>query len=658
MSKRVTLRVRMELLSDTVFGAGFSIPGGEDISVCRDAEGWPYLKGSTFKGLLRESAENWLVWTGGAEADLAAVFGEGGWDGTDDGRRLHLTELRLANRPAGAEDCFAERAFTSMENGTAKDGTLRLARCIVSGLAFEGTLSCLEADAEFVKNALAAIKWVGTMRSRGFGRVRVTCEAAKSDRTLPSVSDAHCIRYRLHTESPVLVTDLSRSSGNSFETYGCIPGSAIRGMIVSELSAEAGEWFDKNRIALLADKTRFLDAFPLRGDYAPIPSPKGFYEDKQETGDIENVLRTGGVKAGQKRAKLGSFCAVDGNMLRCWSASSGGATRIARGAGDKDTEMFQTRHLGAGQDFEGYILLDDASLSEKVSGCLADTVWLGADRYGGFGKCSVTALEALDAPKYIGAYGVKSQGELSETIYMLALSPLSMLDEYGETCGIDEDKLTTLLGVGEVEIELCATTTVEYGGYNRTWRCRVPVSQMYDRGSVFKLRCDRAPELSALRRLEAEGLGVRRAEGFGQVLFLSKERYERIDKKETGKRAEKKADSTAAAIRRARYEWVMKNAPKVARSKASKSQIGTIQALCEKALALGGNWGELKAHLDKNLNDRGAKHRARFEKINELVTGVMERPLSETLDASCEDTNEEKLRLLILLFDHSRKEGV
>ena len=51
----VTIQVTMELLSDTIFGSGYSIPGGEDVAVCRDERGYPYFKGSTLKGLLRES---------------------------------------------------------------------------------------------------------------------------------------------------------------------------------------------------------------------------------------------------------------------------------------------------------------------------------------------------------------------------------------------------------------------------------------------------------------------------------------------------------------------------------------------------------------------------------------------------------------------------
>lgn len=39
------MKIRMELLSDAIFGNGMSIPGGEDISVLKDAQGFPYFKG-------------------------------------------------------------------------------------------------------------------------------------------------------------------------------------------------------------------------------------------------------------------------------------------------------------------------------------------------------------------------------------------------------------------------------------------------------------------------------------------------------------------------------------------------------------------------------------------------------------------------------------
>ena len=73
------LSVRMELLSDTLFGSGFSLSGGVDLSAKRDEEGFPYVSGTTFKGLLREGLENLLCWSGKDAALADELLGEGGY---------------------------------------------------------------------------------------------------------------------------------------------------------------------------------------------------------------------------------------------------------------------------------------------------------------------------------------------------------------------------------------------------------------------------------------------------------------------------------------------------------------------------------------------------------------------------------------------------
>lgn len=659
MSGQTTLRVTMELLSDTIFGSGFSIPGGEDIAVCRDTEGYPYLKGSTLKGLLRESLENYLVWTGGDEAELNALLGESGWSGADDGRRIHLTELTLDQRPDDPEECFSSRMFTSLENGIVKERTLRAAACIHSGQAFTGELTCRSEDVSLVQHALAGIKWAGTMRSRGFGRVRVcgTVAETKTEKRL-QLPAAHCIHYRLRTESPVLITDLDRSRENSYETRNYIPGSAIRGMVISALAAQEPEWFQGHRVDLLSDGTRFLNAVPAPEGTVPLPSIKGFYEDKEET-RFETVVKDGAFSPGLKRAKLGSFCALEGDTVRFWSTTSDGATRIGRkvNSGEEKT-MFQTRGIGAGQDFEGYILLDDPELAGMISSVLADTIWLGADRYDGFGKCSVTTLETAGEPAWIEAYGYSAQEQVGRKLYLLAVAPFTMLDRAGEPCGLDADVLAGKLGVSGVKILHCSTSVAEHGGYNRTWKCREPAVRMYDQGSIFQIECGEAPALEKLRALEREGIGIRRAEGFGQILFLRTDLFEGLRRKQTSKEEGSLEESDAVIARRARYRWVMENAGTLTTGKLSRSQIGSIQSLCEKAISNSGDLTELDTYLEKNLTGRGVRHGARFQKAGTLIREVLDMPLPQTLgleDNAVEDSCVERLKLLCLLFDYSRK---
>ncbi|MEG2679233.1 MAG: hypothetical protein RR949_04770, partial [Oscillospiraceae bacterium] len=465
-----------------------------------------------------------------------------------------------------------------------------------------------------------------------------------------------CIHYRLRSVTPVLMTDLSRSRGNAYETRGYLAGGAIRGMVIGTLAQENPTWFAAHKLALLSEQTRFLDAVPNPTQLPALPAIKGYYEDKAET-RFESVVIDGAFTPGLKRAKLGTFCALDGDIIRHWRAKSGGVTRIQRNVKSEtgDTRPFQTRYLDAGQEFEGYILLEDATLAPELSKAFSPTVWLGADRYEGFGKCSVTTLEATAAPKWAECYGCREQKEIGETVYLLALSQLTMLDDCGNPCGLDEEKLAELLGVRTAKIEFCSTSMSEYGGYNRAWECRAPSMRMYDRGSIFRIVCDRAPELAKLQAVERRGLGIRKAEGCGQILFFSAARFERLRKQPAEEENGTAATSRAAEIRQKKYQWVEDYEQVLRSGKLSKSQLGSIQSLCEKAIANRGDTQELLGFLEKNKNERGAAHGSRFEQIAGFVNQVVSSPLSQTLDVDCDDSVTARLELLCLLFNYSRK---
>lgn len=185
------LFIEMTLQSDAVFGNGLSMPGGEDIATQMDDQGFPYLKGNTLKGMFREELINLLAWTGKEKEEtdrmVCTLMGEGGSEQLDESRKVRFSDLTLHPELRKAvEEETAElsehivmftytRDFTSLEDGMAKEGSLRQCRCVKSGLHFYGTCVCDEQDAELVKEVLALIKWVGTMRNRGFGKVSISC---------------------------------------------------------------------------------------------------------------------------------------------------------------------------------------------------------------------------------------------------------------------------------------------------------------------------------------------------------------------------------------------------------------------------------------------------------------------------------------------------
>lgn len=188
------MKIKMELKSDAIFGNGSSIPGGEDISVLCDDYGFPYYKGGTFKGVFREELFHYLMWTGDdesqAQTKVAQLLGKSGDDTLVDNGKLVFSDFCLSDtvkayvlseiggkNPQAVQDSFTNlRTFTSIEEGMASDGSLRMARCVNKGIYFYSEVKCDEENQELVENALKLVKWIGTMRNRGFGKVQITVE--------------------------------------------------------------------------------------------------------------------------------------------------------------------------------------------------------------------------------------------------------------------------------------------------------------------------------------------------------------------------------------------------------------------------------------------------------------------------------------------------
>lgn len=198
------MRIGMTLESDTIFGSGVSDPAGADIGVQTDAQGFPYYKGSTFKGLFRETMEEYFSWTGmgdaAARSEMDRLLGSGGSDAdapeklsfsdfclSESVRRIVWDEIVQTLETEGITEEQKEvaagmvrsavtnrRVFISIsENGMTQKGSLRSADCINKGLTFYSEIECSGKDRDLVLDILSAIKWVGTMRNRGFGKVKM-----------------------------------------------------------------------------------------------------------------------------------------------------------------------------------------------------------------------------------------------------------------------------------------------------------------------------------------------------------------------------------------------------------------------------------------------------------------------------------------------------
>ena len=188
-----SMGIKMKLISDTVFGSGISVPGGENISLLCDRYGFPYYKGSTFKGVFREELMRYLEWIGGTQEEIAKkleyFLGKSGDSNLKAPNKLVFSDFTLsdavkaqildeigADSPEIVMDSLSHiRTFTKIgEDGMAVDKSLRYCRCVNKGLVFYSVVSCEKEDQEIIQNVLKLVKWIGSMRNRGFGKVKIS----------------------------------------------------------------------------------------------------------------------------------------------------------------------------------------------------------------------------------------------------------------------------------------------------------------------------------------------------------------------------------------------------------------------------------------------------------------------------------------------------
>lgn len=195
-------KILVKLLTETIFGSGYSIPGSVDLEIVYDENGFPFMKAKTFKGNLREEMENVVKVLGRDDRLIKGLLGDEN-QGQEVWRNLKFSDCRLREnirktlkygidsdeiKPFEIKDALTQiRRFTSTEiDGSVKKGSLRQLRVIKKGLEFEVELSCerklSEEELEILAFSVKSLKHMGTMRTRGKGEVDcrfLICEASE-----------------------------------------------------------------------------------------------------------------------------------------------------------------------------------------------------------------------------------------------------------------------------------------------------------------------------------------------------------------------------------------------------------------------------------------------------------------------------------------------
>mgnify|MGYP003302951981 CR=1 FL=1 len=365
---------------------------------------------------------------------------------------------------------------------------------------------------------------------------------------------AEYLRYVIKTVEPIRISDDSISQSGQTDTLRYIPGTSIRGLVINALAKE--EDFEDIKENLFSKDINYLNAYPIveKKKLIPaekdsvaekkelilskkdsviekkelIPSPKGFYEDKGEQ-DIQNVVVKGKFKDGYKRASLGRYCYIENGCIYYYNINTGSDMKIKINLEQSEKQnVFRNEYIMPGQLFCGYIRVNQEELKERIKKTFSNIIFIGNARSAGFGKCEVIECDYVSNLPY---EQYLSNNDLQSCCYMMLLSNTAMRNEHtGELCGLDTKQLAKKLGVENLEIEFCSTSTVNVRGYNRTWQTKIPSVVMFEQGSVFKLKFDGNITEKCQNIVCDTGIGIRTNEGCGRVLFLKD--YESVNGKE------------------------------------------------------------------------------------------------------------------------------
>lgn len=336
------------------------------------------------------------------------------------------------------------------------------------------------------------------------------------------------VRTEFTTVEPLHITDDSKGISSETMTMNYIPGSSVRGALIGEYLNCHPDAVQTEIDRFLSDKFRFLNCYPEDNKkHELLPSIKGFYEDKRlvprgTKKEVHSILIGKEVIPGEKRVSLGTFAYFSGDTIFYTGLAKSSDLKINIGKQGSKKTVFRKDYLLPGISFVSYVAAKDKTDAELIESLFKrkqqnDSLYIGNTRSSGFGKCRIRSVMTTEQMPY-DSYA--NDEALSGETYLLLLSPTVMRNDFGEICGLNLPELERILQVENLRVETCSTSVQTIHGFNRKLGIKLPTVQMYAPGSLFRMSFNGTISEEAQRSLRQNGIGIRRNEGFGQVLFL------------------------------------------------------------------------------------------------------------------------------------------
>lgn len=361
--------------------------------------------------------------------------------------------------------------------------------------------------------------------------------------------------YTLSLHAPAVLTSLG-GTANSSRSLSFIPGSALRGATARALGDPAGDAdrLRRFRTLILDGAVRYLNAYPRAAGRRTLPTPVSFRVDKTGTVGPSGAITAWDLAAFDGQGDTDDEDWPDASLsglpepfvsigaaqpLRVTPAMG---SRIhqqrdrARGRAWKEERdgleeapgaIFAFEFLEADQEFAGLVQIrgeDSAAcdeLAEIVRNVLRGRILLGRSRRGGYGGDGTICWNDPCERELTGQGVVNADLPAGTCFRALLTAPYVGRDP--DTGQIDPSRVATEIVEafeGRVEVIRRRWNFERVGGFNRKWRLELPQALACTAGSVLVLRANARISLADLFAVEHRGLGERRVEGFGRLVFL------------------------------------------------------------------------------------------------------------------------------------------
>lgn len=595
------LKIEMCLQSDALAGSGVSLTGEVDRDIAFDRRGLPIVPAKRIRGVLREAAEE-IEFLGLIEEGVsAALFGLPGNSFTSpfsisDGKIENADKVACCLDRVQANKDIAtlfsprcvlaqyayKRAQTALEDGTAKENTLRISRVLKKGLKFHFDVECPKDYVEKLRLICRASKFFGGSRNRGLGEIclkLLDCETVTSSEwndvreragateAVPRSQELREMAVSVHALSKLVVSD-SVGANDESDTY--IPGATLLGAFAARfLAAGGGSSASASfKRIFLSGETTWCNLYPNPGSsfsslaYYPAPLSVRKWKDKEGYVDLTSVSVSGSSQevhngtCNEKRNKecdeacnghrsIGKVYLADASDAGCpfykhsprmeveyhhrraKDRAYGKAFKpVSSGFADSPElndggTFFQFQVLEGEQFFKGRIIgaLEDL---ETIKALLPSdgVLRLGKSKVAQYGKCKVSFSD----PCPVVLSDVVSW-EIGETMSFRLLSDALLLNEYGHpepNPNLLVAEIAKKLGVSPEKLVIDEARLFLrrrlVGGYLGVWRLPRVQHPAMLAGSVVGVKNDSDDKLD-MRKLAGSGIGLRAADGFGQLAW-------------------------------------------------------------------------------------------------------------------------------------------